>query len=170
MKRKSRKDEQKLRDTLDRQRGSMEGWSKEPQAAKVSKGGGIVFSIRFTSDELKEIRRRAEALGVKMSGLIRRAVLTESVHQPAHVFSVAFIDKPMFATFGEATEGFVLEAGKTAAFAVVGGHQISKFEGGTSMQLNGIAGVAGSTQIGPIPPDQDLFSYRPNESSRLLSQ
>jgi hypothetical protein len=113
MRKKRVKDEQKLRDAFDRKRGSMEDWSADATPAKVAKAGGVVFSVRFTSEELQEIRRRAAALGTNISGLVRRAVLDESVHQPARVYSISLTRKPMLAVFGMVTEGHVTMTGRT---------------------------------------------------------
>jgi hypothetical protein len=146
------KNEQKLRDSFEQTRGSMEGWSSEPTPAKVSKGVGIVFSVRFSSEELKSIRRRAAALGTNVSGLIRRAVLDESVHQPAHVYSISIVDAPMLAVFGNATTAFVCEGGQTTVTRYGGMMAGSTPHTPSWMSTSPWLCIPEKTNVGPITP------------------
>jgi hypothetical protein len=125
---KTKKSEKKLRESLERNRGSMKGWSAAPTPAKVARGGGIVFSVRFTSEELKSIRRRASVLNTNVSGLIRRAVLEESAHQPARVYSVSVTNGPTFCSFGTLTNGYVVQGGTTVVLNPAGAQYINHWK------------------------------------------
>jgi hypothetical protein len=74
------KSERSLALSLERRRGKMSDWSETPSKAKVRKGAGVVFSIRFSPDELEELRRRADEQDVTLSEYIRRAALSHSLH------------------------------------------------------------------------------------------
>lgn len=80
-KRLSRQEEQALAKSLHRHKGDLSAWSAKPVSAKVGKErGGIMFSIRFTRDELDTIRYRAAEEKIPISTLIKRSVL--EMHQP----------------------------------------------------------------------------------------
>jgi hypothetical protein len=77
----SRQEAQALAKSLHRHRGDLSAWSAKPVSAKVGKErGGIMFSIRFTRDELDTIRYRAAEEKIPISTLIKRSVL--EMHQP----------------------------------------------------------------------------------------
>ena len=59
-------------------RGDMSLWSKEPSKADVTRGGSIVFSLRFNKDELALLRERAAVAGVTISQFIRRAAIRDA--------------------------------------------------------------------------------------------
>ncbi|MFQ5879556.1 MAG: DUF6290 family protein [Dehalococcoidia bacterium] len=75
------KKEKELAQLFEERRGDMSLWAEKPTRAKVRKGGSVVFSIRFTPDELEMLRRRADVQGITVSELIRQAVL-ESMAEP----------------------------------------------------------------------------------------
>src|SRR5260370_32892541 len=110
-----RQDEKALREAFEKDRGSMRSWSKAAPA-KVKKGNGIVFSIRFSSDELKLLRNRATALGTNLSGLIRKTLFDDWAHQPAYVFDVKITKQPRLCIFGQSTQGTVTTIGGTTIY------------------------------------------------------
>ena len=54
----------------------MEGLT--PVEMTVSPNVGFVFSVRFTQEEMKAVREAAEAIGVKISEIIRAGALREA--------------------------------------------------------------------------------------------
>jgi hypothetical protein len=64
-------------------RGREGVWAEQPTAAKVRKHAGVVFSIRFSPAELRELRGRAAERGITVSEFIRRAVLVDWPQQTA---------------------------------------------------------------------------------------
>lgn len=70
----------KSRDEMVREAEAIKGTELEvegliPVKARISPNLGIVYSLRFTRDEMKSLRDAAEARGVKLSELIREAAL-----------------------------------------------------------------------------------------------
>jgi hypothetical protein len=74
--RKPRRDEKSLRETLEGRRGDMSLYESKPERVKVGSGAGsIVFSLRFSPTELDDLRFQAEARGITLSEMIRKAAL-----------------------------------------------------------------------------------------------
>jgi hypothetical protein len=69
-------------------RGDSAQWSAKAVKAKVRRPGSIVFSIRFSKDELEEVRVKAESEGLKVSEFIRRATLEYPVAGAAASFRI----------------------------------------------------------------------------------
>lgn len=66
--------------SLEKRRGKMSTWSKTPSKAKVRRGAGVGFSIRFSPEELEQLRRQAGEQGVTLSEYIRQAALSRPFH------------------------------------------------------------------------------------------
>ena len=60
---------------FDSRRGDLSIWSEKPAKAKVRRPGSIVFSVRFSREELEALRAKAEANDLTISEFIRRAAL-----------------------------------------------------------------------------------------------
>ena len=74
--RKPLRDEKGLREMLDARRGDVSLYESKPVKAKVSAAGGsVVFSLRFSPSELEDLRLQAEARGLTLSEMIRKAAL-----------------------------------------------------------------------------------------------
>jgi hypothetical protein len=68
--------EEELREMLDARRGDVSIYESKPVRAKISSSGGsIVFSLRFSPSELEDLRLQAEARGITLSEMIRKAAL-----------------------------------------------------------------------------------------------
>ena len=61
----------------DDHKGDLSLWESKPVAAQVKKGS-VVFSLRFSPDELALLRVRSEAEGVSVGEFIRRAALRDA--------------------------------------------------------------------------------------------
>lgn len=71
---KGKTSEKELRNFYDKRQEDLSIWQDTPVSAQVGQGGGsIVFSIRFSPSELQDLRHQAEARGIKLSEMIRRA-------------------------------------------------------------------------------------------------
>lgn len=76
--------EKELAAEIHRHRGDTSTWSKRSIPAEEQKQEpAVVFSVRFTPNELDGIRRQADALGVTVSSIIRHAVVEHSSMQTA---------------------------------------------------------------------------------------
>jgi hypothetical protein len=93
--------EEEVRKHHEQRRGSMEGWSHEPVTARVDKGVGIVFSMRFSSEELRNLRDRARALKVTLSDLIRQSLFKQD--DQTCMIAVSISNPPNYAVFGNTT-------------------------------------------------------------------
>jgi hypothetical protein len=60
---------------FENRRGDTSLWSDAPVKATVRRGGTVVFSLRFSPQELELLRQRAEQAGSTISDLIRSAAL-----------------------------------------------------------------------------------------------
>jgi len=67
--------ETELRKYFDTNRGDESLWSNQPESARVGKKSSIVFSVRFTADELKAVKEQAGLWQTTISSFIRKAVL-----------------------------------------------------------------------------------------------
>lgn len=65
--------EEELARWFDSRRGDTSNWSATPVKATVRRGGTVVFSLRFSPEELELLRQRAEQAGTTISELIRSA-------------------------------------------------------------------------------------------------
>jgi hypothetical protein len=70
-----RLNEEELVEFFERRRGDMSLWSDTPSRVDTRRGGTVVFSVRFSRDELALLKGWAETQGRTLSELIRRAVL-----------------------------------------------------------------------------------------------
>jgi hypothetical protein len=52
-----------------------------PVPAKVKRNADIVYSVRFTQEEILAIDRKAQARGLKTSAFVREAALKEALHE-----------------------------------------------------------------------------------------
>ena len=69
-------DEGALRAMLEAHRGDLSLYERRPEEVKLStSGGSIVFSLRFSRTELEDLRLQAEARGMSLSEMIRKAAL-----------------------------------------------------------------------------------------------
>jgi hypothetical protein len=76
--------EKELAAEIQRHRGDTSTWSKRSIPAEERKQeSAVVFSVRFTPNELDGIRRQADALGVTVASIIRHAVVEHSAMQTA---------------------------------------------------------------------------------------
>jgi hypothetical protein len=157
-KKKSPKQEKEIRKHHEERRGSMEGWSSEPAIARVDKGAGIVFSMRFSSAELRNLRDRARALKVTLSDLIRQSLFNQD--DQTCMISVSISSSPNYALYGNTTciASSCGSVGITAGF--VGPNMGSINAGGfnqagglvdnaSSMMNQGIAFSSGTNMVGP---------------------
>ena len=69
-------DEKRLAGELFAHRDDEAEWSDQAEKLVVSRTPSVVYSVRFNRAEIQELRAAADAQGVSLSGLIRRAVLT----------------------------------------------------------------------------------------------
>jgi hypothetical protein len=67
--------EEELAQWFEKRRGDTSLWSEAPVKANVGRGGSVVFSVRFSPDELVLLRRRAQEWGTTISDLIRSGAL-----------------------------------------------------------------------------------------------
>jgi hypothetical protein len=67
--------EDELAELFERRRGDTSHWSEKPVKAKVGRRGSVVFSVRFSPEELVLLRDRAQERGRTISDLIRSAAL-----------------------------------------------------------------------------------------------
>ena len=79
--------EDELAEFFERRRGDTSLWSEKPVKANVRRGGSVVFSVRFSPEELLLLRDRAREAGITISGLIRSAAL-EAALWPSTVYTV----------------------------------------------------------------------------------
>jgi len=68
-------DEGALRAMLEAHRGDLSLYERRAEEVKLSSGGSIVFSLRFSRTELEDLRLQAEARGMSLSEMIRKAAL-----------------------------------------------------------------------------------------------
>jgi hypothetical protein len=71
----SKVDEKALREKLDARREDMSLYTSKPARAKIGQTGTIVFSLRFSPSELEDLRLQAQARGITLSEMIRKAAL-----------------------------------------------------------------------------------------------
>lgn len=69
--------ERELADEFDRSRGDISLWSTTPSQADV-RTGTVVFSVRFSREELKLLRERAQQEEISVSQLVRRGAMREA--------------------------------------------------------------------------------------------
>jgi hypothetical protein len=93
-KRKLTKDkEHKMAQAIQGQRGDLSAWSEKPARASTGKAGGVIFSIRFSAEELDHLKNQAKIQGTTLSGFIRRAALEYGLNQtPRFEFTGAVSD------------------------------------------------------------------------------
>ena len=71
-----RHDEKALREMLDKRRDDLSLYASKPVRAKIGTAtGSVVFSLRFSPSELEDLRLQAEARGMTLSEIIRKAAL-----------------------------------------------------------------------------------------------
>jgi len=70
-------DEKKLARSYETRRDDTSSWETEPTKANVRHTGTVVFSVRFSPEELAFIRDKAEEKGITVSELIRGAAIRE---------------------------------------------------------------------------------------------
>lgn len=75
-------EERELARFYDEHRGDPSLWEEKPTPAKVG-SGGVVFSIRFTSEELRELDAGATAEGLNVLEFIKRAALNRAKSKAA---------------------------------------------------------------------------------------
>jgi len=85
--------EDELAEFFERRRGDTSLWSEKPVKANVRRGGSVVFSVRFSPEELLLLRDRAQEAGTTISRLIRSAAL-EAALCPSIVYTLT-IDQPL---------------------------------------------------------------------------
>jgi len=74
--------EKELAAEIQRLRGDTSAWSKRSTPAEEKhQQSAVVFSVRFSPNELDGIRKKADALGVTVAAIIRHAVVEHSAHQ-----------------------------------------------------------------------------------------
>jgi hypothetical protein len=74
--------EKELARKIQRRKGDTSTWSKRSVSADEEKlESAVVFSVRFSPHELDGIRKQADALGVTVASIIRRAVVEHSARQ-----------------------------------------------------------------------------------------
>lgn len=83
--------EEELAQWFEKRRGDTSLWSDAPAKANVRRGGSVVFSVRFSPEELLLLRGRAEEWGTTISQLIRSASL-QAIGRPSRVCTVT-LDK-----------------------------------------------------------------------------
>jgi hypothetical protein len=71
--------EDQLAEFFERRRGDTSHWSDVPVRARVRRRGSVVFSVRFTPEELLLLRDRAQEAGTTISSLIRSAALDAAI-------------------------------------------------------------------------------------------
>jgi len=79
--------EDQLVEFFESRRGDTSQWSELPARAKVRGGGSVVFSIRFTPQELLVLRTRARQMRRTISELIRSAAL-QAAGRPPTVYTL----------------------------------------------------------------------------------
>src|SRR5437016_3037081 len=73
---KTRKNERALRQVLEKHRGDVSLYSSKAVKPRTSgASGSVVFSLRFSPGELEDLRVQAEARGITLSEMIRKAAL-----------------------------------------------------------------------------------------------
>jgi hypothetical protein len=72
----SEANEKKLARSLQKKKGKLP-LTGRPSRVRVG-GGDVIFSVRFSAEELEELRQRAGAQGIAISALIRKCVFSPS--------------------------------------------------------------------------------------------
>jgi hypothetical protein len=73
-----RKTEKELAKHFQEHRGDISTWSTQAVQSKVAKEPAVVFSVRFSPQEIKSLRKEADKRGVTISTYVRDAVLENS--------------------------------------------------------------------------------------------
>lgn len=71
--------EDQLAEFFERRRGDTSHWSNVPVRANIRRRGSVVFSVRFSPEELLLLRDRSQEAGTTISGLIRSAALEAAI-------------------------------------------------------------------------------------------
>jgi hypothetical protein len=79
--------EEQLAEFFERRRGDTSHWSDLPVKANIRRRGSVVFSVRFSPEELLLLRDLAREIGTTISGLIRSAAL-EATLWPSMVYAL----------------------------------------------------------------------------------
>jgi hypothetical protein len=91
---KKKMNEKELAAEIQRHRGDTSTWSKRSKPAEEkNQESAVVFSVRFSPNELDGIRKQADALGVTVASIIRHAVVEHSARQTV-VFHFAGTSNP----------------------------------------------------------------------------
>ena len=86
---KKKMNEKELQKFYDNKQEDLSLWQDEPVSAQVGKGeGSVVFSLRFSPSELQDLRLQAEAKGMTLSEMIRRAALEWGRNQQLNIEQV----------------------------------------------------------------------------------
>ncbi len=73
-----RKTEKELATHFQEHRGDVSTWSTQAAQVEVAKEPAVVFSVRFSPQEIRNLRRQADKRGVTISTYVRDAVLEHS--------------------------------------------------------------------------------------------
>jgi hypothetical protein len=104
-------------------RGDTSLWAETPSKANIRRGGSVVFSLRFSRQELELLRQRAEVEGATVSELIRRAAMREATGEVLPIVTVTRpVDEP-----GVRWEVVVLDLGAATfrALSVESGFEVA---------------------------------------------
>ena len=88
--------ERDLAKYYDERRGDLSLWSEKPAKAKVRRSGGVVFSLRFSKDELELLQARADAEGIPVSQFIRRSALEAATRGASTATMTRMVRTPDF--------------------------------------------------------------------------
>jgi hypothetical protein len=89
---------EQLAEFFERRRGDTSHWSDVPVKAEVRRRGSVVFSVRFSPEELLLLRDRAQEAGTTISALIRSAAVEAAVW-PSMVYTLT-MDEQLRAVSG----------------------------------------------------------------------
>ncbi len=107
----------------DQRKGDLSLWEETPTKARVTKGGSVVFSLRFTREELAALQERAQDDGLTLSSFIRRCVVKEMQPGNGPLYTVRIMaprqgEQSFFALFpSDGPTGTISETKTSGAFS-----------------------------------------------------
>ncbi len=136
---KKRDKEKELAEYFERRKDDPGVWSDKAIPVARDKAPTVVFSIRFTKEELRRLQERAREIGVSVSELIRRAA-TDEIESTTRATLVARPKRWMVRDLG--VDYFVLTSPCTSAYLAeikTRGQQRDKARDFTIVSSSGVA-------------------------------